>query len=282
MPSPQEIRAAQDTAVAAALDKLDLDAKAALVAGQDTWSLPAIDHIGLASVLMSDGPIGVRGRVWSGDVAIALPSPTAQAASWDPALARRSGRLLAQEARRKGVHVLLAPTINLHRSPLGGRHFEAHSEDPLLTGEMAASFVRGVQDGGVATTAKHFVANDAETERMTVNNVIDERTLRELYLAPFETVVRAGAWGLMSAYNGVNGATMTENSDLQNDLLRGEWGFDGFVVSDWTAARDTVRAALGGTDSAMPGPRTVYGEHLAAAVRDGRIDASVVDGLARR
>ncbi|WP_239122401.1 beta-glucosidase [Phytomonospora endophytica] len=247
------------------------------------WSLPGVAEVGLAPIVMSDGPIGVRGREWTGDAAIALPSPTAQAASWDPALAEESGRLLAQEARRKGVHVLLAPTVNLHRSPLGGRHFEGFSEDPLLTGEMAAAFVRGVQSGGVATTVKHFVANDSETDRMSVDVVVGERALRELYLAPFEAVVKkGGAWGVMSAYNAVNGLSMTENSGLQNGVLRGEWGFDGFVVSDWTASRDTVGSVSGGTDVAMPGPVTVYGEHLAAAVRDGRVEESVVDDLVRR
>jgi len=272
-----------EAAVEKTLAALDLDTKTRLLAGQDMWSLPGVAEVGLAPIVMSDGPIGVRGRAWTGDAAIALPSPTAQAASWDPELAEKSGRLLAQEARRKGVHVLLAPTVNLHRSPLGGRHFEGFSEDPLLTGEMAAAFVRGVQSGGVATTVKHFVANDSETDRMTVDAVVGERALRELYLAPFESVVKkGGAWGVMSAYNSVNGSSMTENGALQNGVLRGEWGFDGFVVSDWTASRDTVGSVSGGTDVAMPGPMTVYGEHLAAAVRDGRVEESVVDDLVRR
>lgn len=165
-------REAVDTALAA----LGLDDKARLLAGQDLWSLPALPAIGLRSLVMSDGPIGVRGVRWTAaDPSIALPSPTALAATWDPELARRAGRLLAQEARRKGVHVLLAPTVNLHRTPLGGRHFEAYSEDPYLTGEIGTGYVRGVQDGGVATTVKHFVANDAETDRFTVNNAVAPR-----------------------------------------------------------------------------------------------------------
>ena len=138
-----------------------------------TGPCPALPEIGLASLVMSDGPIGVRGVRWTADdPSVALPSPTALAATWDPELARRAGRLLAQEARRKGVHVLLAPTVNLHRSPLGGRHFEAYSEDPYLTGEIGTGYVRGVQDGGVGTTVKHFVGNDAETDRFTVDNII--------------------------------------------------------------------------------------------------------------
>ncbi|MFF2328878.1 MULTISPECIES: beta-glucosidase [unclassified Streptomyces] len=275
--------AAREAAVDAALAALGLDDKARLLAGQDMWSLPALPAIGLRSLVMSDGPIGVRGVAWSADdPSVALPSPTALAATWDPALARRAGRLLAQEARRKGVHVLLAPTVNLHRSPLGGRHFETYSEDPYLTGEIGTGYVRGVQEGGVGTTVKHFVANDAETDRFTVDNILAPRTLREIYLAPFERIVKnAHPWGIMAAYNQVNGSTMTEHRYLQNAVLRGEWGFDGYIVSDWLAARSTAAAVNGGLDVAMPGPRTVYGKALADAVRAGEVEESVVDGAVR-
>ncbi|MYV55665.1 glycoside hydrolase family 3 N-terminal domain-containing protein, partial [Streptomyces sp. SID3212] len=281
--APTRADQARTAAVEAALGKLDLDARTRLLAGQDMWSLPALPEIGLASLVLSDGPIGVRGVRWTADdPSVALPSPTALAATWDPELARRAGRLLAQEARRKGVHVLLAPTVNLHRSPLGGRHFEAYSEDPYLTGEIGTGYVLGVQDGGVGTTVKHFVANDAETDRFTVDNVVAPRPLRELYLAPFETIVaNAHPWGIMAAYNQVNGATMTEHRYLQQEVLRGEWGFDGFIVSDWLAARSTTGALLGGLDVAMPGPRTVYGEALAAAVRAGEVDEPAVDEAVR-
>nr|WP_260407690.1 glycoside hydrolase family 3 C-terminal domain-containing protein [Planomonospora venezuelensis] len=247
------------------------------------WSLPALPEIGLERLVMSDGPIGVRGEQWtSADPSIALPSPTALAATWDVELVRRTGRLLAQEARRKGVHVLLAPTVNLHRSPLGGRHFECFSEDPYLTGEIGAAYVEGVQEGGVGTTPKHFVANDFETDRFTVNVKVSEKALREAYLAPFERVVRAGAWGMMAAYNAVNGTTMTEHRALQRDVLKDEWGFDGFVVSDWTAARSTEATAEGGLDVAMPGPFGPWGEKLEAAVREGRVSEEVVDEQVRR
>ncbi|MGW5119822.1 glycoside hydrolase family 3 protein [Streptomyces noursei] len=267
-----------------ALGALDLDTKARLLSGQDMWSLPAVPAIGLRSLVMSDGPIGVRGRQWSAeDPSVALPSPTALAATWDPELARRAGRLLAQEARRKGVHVLLAPTVNLHRSPLGGRHFECYAEDPLLTGVIGAGYVRGVQDGGVGTTVKHFVGNDAETDRFTVDNRIAPRPLHELYLAPFEHIVtHARPWGIMTAYNQVNGSTMTEHHHLVSEVLRGDWGFDGCNVSDWTAARNTVRALRAGLDIAMPGPRTVFGAPLAAAVRAGEVAESEVDAAVRR
>ncbi|WP_405581077.1 glycoside hydrolase family 3 protein [Streptomyces sp. NBC_01190] len=276
--------AERERAVEAALDTLDLAAKARLLAGQDMWSLPALGEIGLGSLVMSDGPIGVRGRRWTADdPSVALPSPTALAATWDPGLARRAGRLLAQEAHRKGVHVLLAPTVNLHRSPLGGRHFEAYSEDPYLTGEIGTGYVLGVQDGGVGVTVKHFVGNDAETERFTVDNRIGARALRELYLAPFEAIVaQARPWGVMAAYNAVDGVPMTEHDALVNGVLRGEWGFDGVVVSDWLAARSTTGAIRGGLDIAMPGPRTVYGEALLAAVRAGEVPEHLVDAAARR
>ncbi|MBM9509630.1 glycoside hydrolase family 3 protein [Actinacidiphila acididurans] len=283
-PYERGAQAERERAVEVALGTLDPAAKARLLGGQDMWSLPALGAIGLASLVMSDGPVGVRGRHWTAaDPSVALPSPTALAAAFDPELARRAGRLLAQEAHRKGVHVLLAPTVNLHRSPLGGRHFEAYSEDPYLTGVIATGYVLGVQDGGVGVTVKHFVANDAETDRFTVDNRIDERVLRELYLAPFEAVVTgARPWGVMAAYNAVNGTTMTEHGPLINGVLRGEWGFDGVVVSDWLAARSTVGAIRGGLDIAMPGPHTVYGDALAAAVRAGEVPEALVDAAARR
>ncbi|MER5882399.1 glycoside hydrolase family 3 C-terminal domain-containing protein [Streptomyces sp. NPDC001941] len=274
---------AREQAVETALGKLDLDAKARLLAGRDMWSLPALPEIGLKSLVMSDGPIGVRGVRWTADdPSVALPSPTALAAAWDPELAHRAGALLAQEARRKGVHVLLAPTVNLHRSPLGGRHFECYSEDPYLTGEVAGGYIRGVQSGGVGTTVKHFVGNDYETDRFTVDTVVAPRPLRELYLAPFEAIVEnAHPWGIMTAYNQVNGTTMTEHRYLVNEVLRGEWGFDGMNVSDWMAARSTVGDIEGGMDVAMPGPTTVYGEALAAAVRSGEVDEALVDDAVR-
>ncbi|GAA3103613.1 glycoside hydrolase family 3 C-terminal domain-containing protein [Streptomyces rectiviolaceus] len=282
-PGATQADQAREAVVEAALAALDLDAKARLLGGRDMWSLHPLPEIGLASLVMSDGPIGVRGTRWTADdPSIALPSPTALAATWDQDLARRAGALLAQEARRKGVHVLLAPTVNLHRSPLGGRHFEAYSEDPYLTGVIGTGYVQGVQSGGVGTTVKHFVANDAETDRFTVDNVVGARALRELYLAPFEAIVtNAHPWGIMTAYNQVNGSTMTEHRYLVNEVLRGEWGFDGYNVSDWMAARSTTGAVEGGLDVAMPGPRTVYGDGLADAVRGGRVKESTVDDAVR-
>ena len=265
------------------LGRLDLEAKVRLCTGASFWATWDEPAAGLRPIVLSDGPAGVRGQAWDERrTSTNLPSPTCMAASWDEDLAERLGRFLATEARAKGVDVLLGPTINLHRSPLGGRHFECFSEDPLLTARIGAAYVRGVQGEGVAATPKHYVANDSETERFTVDTRVGERALRELYLAPFEHLVReAGAWLVMAAYNGVNGATMTENP-LLADPLKGEWGFDGVVVSDWRAARSLAAAGPAATDLVMPGPTGPWGADLVAAVRAGSVPESAVDDKVRR
>ncbi|MEU1370936.1 glycoside hydrolase family 3 C-terminal domain-containing protein [Streptomyces sp. NPDC005803] len=265
------------------LSELNLDDKVRLLTGEAVWSTHAEPAVGLRRMVLSDGPAGVRGEAWDErDTSANLPSPTALAATWNEELIRKLGGFLAVEARRKGVDILLGPTVNLHRSPLGGRHFECFSEDPLLTARIGAAYVTGVQEAGVAATPKHFVANDSESERMTVDVHIDERTLRELYLAPFENIVAdAGPWLVMAAYNSVNGPTMTENP-LIDDVLKKEWGFDGAVVSDWTAVRSTEAAGAAGTDFAMPGPAGPWGDALAAAVREGRVPQSAIDEKVRR
>ncbi|MFC7387590.1 glycoside hydrolase family 3 C-terminal domain-containing protein [Sphaerisporangium rhizosphaerae] len=262
--------------------KLGLERKVRLLTGGTAWSTYAEPDAGLRSLVLSDGPVGVRGPGWDErSVSLNLPSPTALAASWDERLVERLGALLGDEARRKGVDILLAPTINLHRSPLGGRHFECYSEDPLLTARVGVALVRGVQSRGVAATAKHYVANDSETERLTLDARVDERTLRELYLAPFEAAVEAGVWVVMAAYNGVNGATMSENP-LLAEPLKGEWGFDGLVVSDWGAVRSTVAAGRAAQDLAMPGPDGPWGEALVSAVRAGEVPEEAIDDKVRR
>jgi beta-glucosidase len=269
--------ASADTRLHDALAALTLEEKVQLLTGRDFWNTWPIEKIGLRRILVSDGPSGVRGEVWDErDPSLNLPSATALASSWDPDIARRFGAAAAVEARRKSVDVVLGPTINLHRSPLGGRHFECFSEDPVLTAELAAAYVTGVQDNGVGATPKHYVANDFETDRFTVDVQADERTLRELYLLAFEkSITDARAWLVMSAYNSVNGATATEN-DLLETPLNSEWAFDGVVVSDWTAVRslDSARASQ---DLVMPGPDGPWGSALVDAVRTGAIDESVVD-----
>ncbi|AYF75922.1 alpha/beta fold hydrolase [Nocardia yunnanensis] len=263
------------------LAKLDLPAKIRLISGANFFRFAGEDSIGLAEMPVSDGPSGVRGEQWDErDPSVSLPSGTALAATWDRELLGEIGALIAAEARRKDVYAVLGPTINLHRSPLGGRHFECFSEDPMLTAEIADAYVRAVQAHGVSACPKHYVANDSETERFTTDVLADERTLRELYLYPFERSVAAGAWMIMAAYNSVNGVTMTEN-DLLDEPLKGEWGFDGVVVSDWTAVRSTAGAAKG-TDLAMPGPWELWGAPLEQAVRTGEVPESAIDEKVRR
>ena len=189
------------------------------------------------------------------------------------------GELVGDEARRRGVHGLHAPNVNLPRSPLGGRDFEQFSEDPLLTGTVAVAWLRGLQSRKVAAVVKHLAANDSETERQIMNSVVDERVLREVYLLPFEMAVEAGAWGIMSAYNRVNGTYCGEHPFLLRHVLKDEWGFDGFVISDAGGTRSTVAAARAGLDMELPGPGRPqrFGEPLADAVRAGEISEEVVD-----
>ncbi|GHH30683.1 glycoside hydrolase family 3 C-terminal domain-containing protein [Lentzea cavernae] len=266
-----------DHELARLVGKLDLPAKVRLLAGGSVWQSCAEPAVGLRAMTFSDGPAGVRGPGWDERrTSLALPSPSALGATWDEELVGRLGGLLAAEARRKGVDVLLAPVLNLHRTPYGGRHFECFSEDPLLTSRLGVAYVRGVQAGGVAATPKHFVANETETDRLTHDVEVGERALREVYLAPFEAAVEAGAWAVMSAYNAVNGHSMSE-SPLLTSPLKDEWGFDGLVVSDWGAVRSTTASAVSGQDLSMPGPWGPWGDRLVAAVEAGEVPEAAVD-----
>ena len=272
-----------ESAVEKALRSLDLVTKVRLLTGADQWATHAAPQVGLRSVVTSDGPAGVKGSsIGHDETTTSLPSPTALAASWDEELVAEVGALLAGESRAKGVDVLLGPTINLHRSPLGGRHFEQFSEDPLLTGRIATAYVRGLQTHGVGACPKHYVCNDSETERLTMTVDVAERPLRELYMAPFERTVReAGAWTVMAAYNGVRGTTMTA-SDLLRDPLKETWGFDGLVMSDWYATKSTVPTGRAALDLVMPGPDGPWGDELLAAVRRGEVDEAAIDAKVRR
>jgi beta-glucosidase len=267
--------------IEAALAALSLEEKVELLTGRDFWSTMPIEHIGLRSMVLSDGPAGVRGDAWDErSPSLNLPSGSALSAAWDVDIARRYGAVAAVEARRKGVDVVLGPTINLHRTARGGRHFEAFSEDPVLTADLAAAYVTGLQDNGVAATPKHYIANDSETDRFTVDVEVDDRALRELYLLAFEkAVVEARAWLVMSSYNSVGGVTVTENELLETPL-NSEWGFDGVVISDWTAVR-SLASAEASQDLVMPAPGA-WGDALVEAVRDGRIAESVIDRKVRR
>ncbi|HYZ98699.1 MAG TPA: glycoside hydrolase family 3 C-terminal domain-containing protein [Acidimicrobiales bacterium] len=268
------------TDIAKLVADLTLDEKAALTAGTDLWSTAAVPRLGIPAVRLTDGPNGARGGHLgpSGPTSACVPCGSALGATWNPRLVEEVGALVGQQARTKSARVLLAPTVNMHRSPLAGRNFECYSEDPLLSGLLAAAFVRGAQSQGVATTVKHLVGNDAEHERMTISSEIDERALREIYLRPFELAVReGGALGVMTSYNRVNGRWCTERPELLRHILRDEWGFAGFVLTDWFAVAGTVASAEAGVDLEMPGPARAFGPALAAAVRAGELDERAVD-----
>jgi beta-glucosidase len=270
---------------------LTLHEKVLLLTGADSWSTQGAELLGLRPMIMSDGPAGARGvRLDERHPSSSLPCPSALGATWDPGLVQELAAALGAEARSKGINVLLGPTINLMRSPLGGRGFECFSEDPVLTAGIAVGYVRGLQGAGVAATIKHYVGNDTETQRWSYDARIAEHVLRELYLPPFEAcVTQAGAALVMAAYNMVNGVPMTESAGLLKDVLKGEWGFTGVVTSDWHAARSTTATALATLDLSMPGPDGPWGERLAQAVADGIVTEDVLDdkimrllGLARR
>lgn len=266
------------------LGELTLAEKCRLLAGASSWYTEPIPRLGIPAVKVTDGPNGARGERTGPDAtpAVAVPVGICQGATWDPELVGRLGDLLGREARRRSAHVLLAPAVNLHRTPIGGRTFEYFSEDPELTAAMAVAVVRAVQAHDVAVTVKHFAANDTEVERHTVDVRVGERPLRELYLRPFEATVReAGAWGVMAAYNRLHGEFCAANRRLLTEILRDEWGFDGFVVSDWYGAHEPVGSANAGLDLEMPGPARVYGERLAEAVARGEVDEATVDERVR-
>jgi beta-glucosidase len=263
---------------------LPVPEKVSLLSGADSWRTHDCAAIGLRAMVTSDGPNGVRGTTKDERRPSAcLPSPSALGATWDTDLVYRVASALGTEARTKGVDVLLAPTVNLMRTPLGGRGFEFFAEDPVLTAGLAVAYVRGVQSAGVAATLKHFVANDSETERWTYDVRLSESVLRELYLVPFEACVReAGAWLVMAAYNKVNGTPMTESIRLLRDVLKNEWGFDGVVISDWHAARSTQATALATLDLSMPGPDSPWGELLVHAVDEGLVTEELLDDKVAR
>ena len=262
--------------------ELTLDEKAALTAGVDLWHGPGADRLGIPALKVTDGPSGARGEQWSGRPSANFPCGTALGATWNIDLVHEVGKRLGVEARRKQAHALLAPTVNIHRHPLAGRNFECYSEDPMLSARMAVAYITGVQSQGVGCTVKHFVANDSEFERMTISSEVDERTLREISLVPFEAAVKeAGTWALMTAYNRVNGPYCSEHAELLA-MLRDEWQFKGLVMSDWYGTHSTVSAATAGLDLEMPGPPQWFGDKLAAAVRAGDVPESALDDKVHR
>jgi beta-glucosidase len=269
--------------LAATVAALSLEQKVALLAGVDTWHTASFEDPPVPAVRTSDGPAGVRGTTWTGPASASFPCGTALGATWDPALVEQVGRALGREAHAKSAHVVLAPTVNLHRTPIGGRNFECYSEDPVLTAQLSSAYVRGLQHERVAACVKHFVGNDTELERMTISSEIDERTLRELYLVPFESAVtEAGARSIMTAYNRLNGTYCSEHPWLLADVLRGEWGFDGVVISDWFGTHSAVASVRAGLDLEMPGPPRERGPALLAAVERGDLREGELDPLVAR
>jgi len=266
------------------LAALSLDDKVRLLTGADNWRTCPLPAIGLRAMVVSDGPAGVRGVTMDErNPASSLPCPAALGATWDPALVQALAATLGAEARSKGVDILLAPTINVMRTPLGGRGFESFGEDPALIARIAVAFVRGLHQAGVAAAVKHYVGNDSETGRWTYDARIAEHVLHELYLVPFEACVREADVDLvMTGYNKVNGLTMTEHGALLGRILKDEWGFGGVALSDWHAARSTVATAAAGLDLAMPGPDGPWGGKLAEAVRAGLVSEDTVDAKVLR
>lgn len=270
---------------------LTLEEKTSILSGLDFWQSRGITRIGLRPMFLADGPHGIRKQAAAADhlglnpstPATCFPTAATVANSWDTELAERVGRHLGLEAAVQGVSVLLGPGLNIKRNPRCGRNFEYFSEDPLLTGKLAAAYVRGIQSRGVAACVKHFAGNNQETRRLTIDSVIDERTLREIYLTAFEIAIRdGGARTVMSAYNRLNGTYSNENPHLLRDILRGEWGFTGCVITDWGGSNDRVAGLVAGNELEMPGTNGESDREILRAVRSGTLAESLVDEAVER
>ena len=268
------------------IQKMTLEEKCFLLSGKDFWQTRSVERLGVRNMTLSDGPHGIRKQAGAGDQlglnpslpATCFPTAAAIANSWDPALGEEVGQCLGEEAASQGVGVLLGPGLNIKRSPLCGRNFEYFSEDPYLAGKMAASYIRGIQKNGVAACPKHFAANSQELRRMASDSVMDERTLREIYLTGFEIAVKEGhSKSIMSSYNRINGVYANENRHLLQEILRDEWGFDGFVVSDWGGSNDHVEGVRAGSHLEMPTTGGDSDLELIDAVKSGRISQELLD-----
>jgi beta-glucosidase len=276
-----------DQRVEALLSQLTLKEKVALLSGLDIWRTVPIERVGLPSITMTDGPHGVRATRREADrpsgPTTAFPTGVSMASTWNPELIEKAASAMAEETRAMGCEVLLGPCVNIVRHPLAGRNFEAYSEDPYLAGRIGTAWVKGLQSQGVAASLKHFACNNQEINRFRGNSVVDERTLREIYLAQFEMVVKeAKPWTVMCSYNRINGTYASQHNTLLNDILRGEWGFDGLVVSDWMANHTIFESVQGGLDLEMPGPAKYYGRLLEEAVENWQIEESTIDEAVRR
>jgi len=265
------------------LSRMTLEEKVSMLAGADLWHTVPVDRLGIPQIRLTDGPNGARGS--EGDMAppsVCTPVGVALAATWNTDLIQQVGEVLGDETKTKGSHILLAPTVNIHRGPLAGRNFECYSEDPYLTAQMAVAYIKGLQSKGVGACIKHFVCNDSEFERTSLSSEVSERALREIYLYPFQVAVaEAKPWTLMSAYNKINGVWASENSYTLREILKGEWGFDGLIMSDWTGTY-TDGPAVGGLDLEMPGPARWMGENVLKMVQSGELSEDLVDDSVRR
>jgi beta-glucosidase len=277
------------TNIKSLIQEMSLEEKAALCTGAGPWTTTPVERLGIPEMTVSDGPHGVRRVedvhtfISTAVPATCFPTAACMASTWDVDLIHQLGEAIAEECIALEVDVVLGPGVNIKRTPLCGRNFEYYSEDPYLAGEMAVSFITGVQSKGVGTSLKHFAANNQEYQRSTISSEVDERTLREIYLPAFEAAVkRATPWTVMCSYNKLNGTYAAENSKLLTEILRQEWGFDGFVVSDWGAVHDRVDALEAGLDLEMPGPRDGRVKAVIDAVRSGKLDESVLDEAVRR
>lgn len=273
--------ASLDARVADLMEQLTLEEKVRLLAGASSFALHGIERLGIPSLRMSDGPTGVRSI--KGEPATVFPVGVAVAATWNPETAHGVAAAIGREAHALGEHVVLAPTINMMRIPTWGRNFETYSEDPYLAGVMGVAFVQGLQGEGIGASLKHYAANNQELERFSVDARVDARTLREIYLAAFERVVaQADPWTVMASYNKLNGTLASAHRALLTDILKEEWGYEGMVVSDWTAVRSTAASANAGMDLEMPGPAKWFGDKLLAAVSTGAVSAAQIEDNARR
>src|SRR6266849_5221578 len=267
------------------LRQMTMQEKVAMLAGTNDWYTVPVERLGIPSLKTTDGPNGARGAggFSAGVKAACFPAEISLASTWDQDLLQRVGQALAQEAKMKGAQVLLAPTVNIQRSPLGGRNFECFSEDPYLSARLAVAYITGLQREGVGASVKHYVCNDSEFERYSISAEVRERALREIYLPPFEAAVReANTWTVMAAYNLVNGIAASENPYLLTEILRNEWGFDGVVVSDWfESVKSTAASVNAGLDLEMPEPRW-RGKKLLAAVERGEVAEATIETSVRR
>jgi beta-glucosidase len=265
------------------ISQMTLEDKVSLLAGADAWHTVPVKRLGIPVIKTTDGPLGARGAdAPSAPTSACFPGGTALGATWNPDLVERVGKALADEVKAKGAHILLAPTVNIHRSPIAGRNFECYSEDPYLTARLATAYIVGLQSNGVGACLKHFCCNDSEFERQSISSEVSERPLREIYLRPFQLAIReARPWAVMSSYNRINGTFASENDYTLLDILKGEWGFDGIVMSDWYGTYSS-NVPKGGLDLEMPGPARWMGEHALQAVKNSELSEDRLNDKVRR